>query len=467
MTPRQFLSAYQFDRRMVTGGHFPSEPIAVEAGDTVGVVLLNLGGPEKRADVEPFLYNLFMDPAIIDFPVGGILRHWLAKFIAKTRSQSVREDYEAIGGGSPINRLTSEQASDLEVLLNDRYGERTGAAFRTYIAMRYWHPFSEEAARQMEDDGVDKVVLLPLYPQYSKTTTGASLVYWEALEEAGEISQWPTTVVQEYAANPKYVQALSERIDEGLQRFPKAVRDDVQLVFSAHGTPLKEMKERRDPYCCLIHGTVDQVMKHRGHDRPHHVAFQSKVGPAEWLTPSTLDKIDELAGQNRKALLLVPVAFVTDHIETSYELDIEAREEAEEAGVRHFEVTSGLNSHPLFIEALAEATAAQIQPPQALAEAPASVGASTNGAAGRNGHVARSAESNSKDDPKNGRPVDATEEGYRLQPLDRMPRHAAAQRQVRCHQCECITEARCWTTEPTDQPAACSPRKEEHSSGVA
>jgi ferrochelatase len=457
MTPREFLSAYQFDRRMVTGGHFPSEPLQVEEGDTVGVVLLNLGGPEKREDVAPFLYNLFMDPAIIDLPVGGVLRHWLAKVIAKTRARSVGEDYEAIGGGSPINRLTREQASGLEWLLNDRYGSQTGASFRTYIAMRYWHPFSEEAARQMEDDEVDKVVLLPLYPQYSKTTTGASLVYWKALEEAGEIPQWPTTFVQEYAANPKYVQAVSERIDEGLQRFERAVRPDVQLLFSAHGTPLKEMKERRDPYCCLVHSTVDQLMKRRGHDRPYHVAFQSKVGPAEWLTPSTLDKIDELAEQGRRALLVVPIAFVTDHIETSYELDIEAREEAEDAGVRHFEVTSGLNSHPLFIEALAEATVAQIQCPQHEG-APVSV----NGTSGGNGRAAS----------ENGMPEQAVAEnghapgGYRLQPLDQMPRYAAARRQVRCHQCECITEARCWTAEPPASPASAAASGEEEAPSV-
>jgi ferrochelatase len=443
MTPREFLSAYEFDRRMVTGGHFPSDPLAVDDGDTVGVVLLNLGGPETQADVEPFLYNLFMDPAIIDLPVGGVWRHWLAKLIAKTRSRSVREDYEAIGGGSPINRLTREQSADLESLLNERYGETTGAHFRTYIAMRYWHPFSEEAARQMQEDGVDQVVLLPLYPQYSKTTTGASLVYWKTLQEEGEIPTWPTTVVQEYAANPKYIQALSERIDEGLQRFERDVRSDVQLVFSAHGTPLKEMKERRDPYCCLVHSTVDQVMKYRGHDRPYHVAFQSKVGPAEWLTPSTLDKLDDLAEQGRRALLVVPVAFVTDHIETSYELDIEAREEAEEAGVRHFEVTSGLNSHPLFIEALAEATVAQIQPPQAPAR-PLSVGDGAPGSAfaAQNGSA------------QNGSAENGREDGtYRLQPLNQMPRHNADQRQARCHQCECIAEARCWTTGPESSSA--------------
>lgn len=415
MTPREFLKVYEFDKRIVRGDYFPSDPLPIEEGDKVGVVMLNLGGPETLDDVEPFLYNLFMDPAIIDIPVGGILRHWLCQFIARRRSQSVREDYELIGGGSPLNRLTREQARSLESLLNKRYAEATGATFHTYIAMRYWHPFSEEAAAQMEADGIDKVVLLPLYPQYSKTTTGSSLVYWKALEDAGEIPEWPTTFVQEYAANPKYIQALSERIDEGLQRFPSDVCSDVHLLFSAHGTPLKEMTQRRDPYCCLIHSTIEQVMRYRGFDRPYHSAFQSKVGPGKWLEPSTPDKVEELADAGHTAILVVPVAFVTDHIETSYELDIEVREEAEAFGIKHYEVTTGLNSHPLFIEALTEATAAQLDLPEDVKQ-PSVAG--------------------------DGMP--ATDQ-YPLRPLDRMPRYPADERDTRCLQCDCVTEARRWT----------------------
>lgn len=428
MTPRQFLSKYRYDSRLVTGKFFPSEPLRVERGDRVGVVLLNLGGPNRTEDVEPFLYNLFMDPAIIDIPLPKVFRHSLCKYVAAKRSQSVAKDYEMIGGGSPINRLTREQAQTLEVLLNEKYGQPAGVTFRTYIAMRYWHPFSEEAAEQMRQDGINKVVLLPLYPHYSKTTTGASLLYWWRLQEEGEIPRWETTYVFEYAANPKYVQALSERIDEALQRFPRGVRDGVQLIFSAHGTPVKEMKVRRDPYCCLVHSTVDRVMAHRGYDRPFHVSFQSKVGPAEWLTPSTPEKIEELAKEGQTALLVVPVAFVTDHIETAYELDIEVRAEAETLGIEHFEVTSGLNCHPLFIAALGEAVAAQLLLPEGL-DAP---GASGDGA------------------------VSVAKEAYPLRPLDQLPRFKASQRCVRCHQCPKIMEARRWDTgseKPQEEPA--------------
>lgn len=233
----------------------------------------------------------------------------------------------------------------------------------------------------------------------------------------------------EYAAHPKYIQALSERIDEALQRFPHRVRDKVHLLFSAHGTPVKEMKERRDPYCCLIHSTVNRVMACREHDRPYHVAFQSKVGPAEWLTPSTPDQLKTLANEGHTAVLVVPVAFVTDHIETAYELDVEVREEAEAFGIEHYEVTSGLNCHPLFIGALAEAVVAQLRLPSSF-----EIG-SGDGAP----------------DAQAGLP-----------PLNRLPRFPAAQRHTRCHQCEHITEARCWTPDCADlkRPPATEPTAE-------
>jgi ferrochelatase len=399
MTALEFLRKYKFDERLINGQYFPTEPVEIVAGDKVGVVLMNLGGPDKLEDIEPFLYNLFMDPAIIDIPLRGILRHWLCSFIASKRSKKVGHDYNLIGGGSPINGLTREQADALDANLNEHYGETNEVSFKVYIAMRYWKPFSEDIAQQMQRDGITKVVLLPLYPHYSKTTTGSSLIYWWMLEKEGEIPKWPTAYVYEYAAHPKLIQAISERIDEGLARFPESVRDQVQLLFSAHGTPLYEMKDRRDPYCCLVHATAEQVMKYRQNDLPFHVAFQSKVGPAEWLTPSTPDKLQELAGRGYKAVLINPVAFVTDHIETAYELDIQIRAEAVKWGIEHYLVTGGLNSHPKFIEALAESAMSQV----------------------------RFAESSNQPAPY-----------YALD------KYLSRDRDCRCHQCEFITEAACW-----------------------
>lgn len=426
MTPRTFLKKYKYDQRLVNGNFFPSEPVSVKKDDTVGVVLFNLGGPESADDVAPFLYNLFMDPAIIDIPLKGVFRHWLCKGISSLRAKSVGEDYEVIGGGSPINRLTQEQADSLAELLNRKFGNAAGVTFKTYMANRYWYPLSEDAVARMKQDGVDKVLLLPLFPQYSKTTTGSALYYWWMLQQQGEMPQWPTTYVKEYAANPKYIQALSERIDEALQRFPKGIRENVHLVFSAHGTPLKEMKERRDPYCCLIHATVDRVMQLRKMDHPYHVAFQSKVGPSEWLTPSTSDKLEAMAVEGHSAVLIVPVAFVTDHIETSYELDIEVREEAQAAGIKHFEVMPALNCHPLFIEALAEATVSQLDLPYPPV-----------------------------------RMSNSTAPSYPLRPLDEMPRFHPKARATRCHQCERITEAHCWVVEGEEAAQQIEGRSEQ------
>ena len=348
---------------MVDGSFFDGDRLALEPGDRVGVVLLNLGGPMKTDDVEPFLYNLFMDPAIIDIPLKGRLRHLLARLISRLRAKKVALDYQAIDpqGGSMINRLTQEQADALETALNREFGEKNNLTFRTFIAMRYWHPFSEEAARAMEEAEIDKVVLLPLYPHYSKTTTGASLVYWKELVKEGEIPAWPTTYIQEYATHPRYLESLEHRIEEGLQRFPEDRRDTVHILFSAHGTPAKEMIERKDPYCCLIHSTVDRLTRRWSRPNSFDVAFQSKVGPATWLTPSTPDRIEELGEDEVTDILVVPIAFVTDHIETAYELDIEVREEALDAGITGYEVTDGLNTHPEFIAALAESTAAQLE----------------------------------------------------------------------------------------------------------
>ncbi len=405
MDARTFLKKFRYDERLITGGYYPLLPIEARPGETIGVVLMNMGGANTLADVEPFLYHLFMDPAIIDLPFGGILRHWLSKLISTRRSKKVGKDYDRIGGGSPINRLTQGQAKNLESALNRRFGDAVGIKFRVYVAMRYGHPTAEKAAQEMQNDNVNKVVLLPLYPQYSKTTTGSSLSYWWMLEQSGEIPKWPTTYIFEYAAHPKYIQALSSRIDEALERFPVEVRSKVQLVFSAHGTPLYEMKKRRDPYCCLIHSTVEQVMNYRSRDYPFHVSFQSKVGPAEWLTPSTPDKLKELADNGNKAVLLVPVAFVTDHIETLFELDMEVRKEALEFGIQHYEVTGGLNSHPLFIDALADAAALQVILPGA-----------------------------------------EKMEKFNVQIPDCkvILKYSSDERQTRCHQCEDITEAIKW-----------------------
>ena len=335
-------------------------PLGIVPGDVVGVVLMNLGGPRRRGDVEPFLYNRLMDPAEVDWSLPAFVRDRVCRVLARRRARPLADAYEQIGGVSPLARHTGEQASALERLLNRRFAAPTGATFRTYVAMRHWHPTSEEAAAQMAQDGVTKTVLLPLHPHYAGPTTGSSVAYWQALEAAGEIAACPTTFVREYAAHPKYVQALAERIDEGLQRFPRDARAGVQVVFCAQGAHVA--RGSRDPYCCLVHSTVQQVVDARADGRPVHVAFQRPLAPGRVLGPTLDALVETLADDGHAHVLVVPVSFVSDRVETAYDIDVVARAHAHTQGVTHFEVTNGLNGHPLLIEALAECVAAQVRP---------------------------------------------------------------------------------------------------------
>lgn len=413
MTPLDFLRHDAFDGRTEGGNVDVPAPLRVGDGERIGVVLLNVGGPRSLDEVQSFLYDLFMDPALHDWPVGGSMRHWLARVKAFWIASSVQEEYEVIGGRSPLNRLTQEQAESLEQHLEARYGDPAGITFRTYVASRYGPRLPEETAEQMRDDEIDRVVLLPMYPQYSRATTGSFLAYWSALEDAGDIPAWPTTAVLEYAANPKYIQALSERVDEGLQRFPHGLRDKVQLLFSVHGAPVSTGTRHRGPYCCLVHGTIDQIVQYREDDRPFHTAFQSRFGLSGDLQPSVGQKLESLGEANVDAVLAVPVTFVTDHLETSHGLDIAARKEAETVGIDHFEVATGLNTHPLFIEALGEAVVAQL-------DLPIDVNQLRLGG-------------------------DGLSQDYPLRPMSEMARHDPESRRFRCQVCEYGTQARRWT----------------------
>jgi len=425
MTALDILRAYESSQRTSPDEYASSTPLPINEGDRVGVVLFNLGGPAALDEVEPFLYRLLMDPALLGLPVGGRLRHWMAKSIAYVRGTSLREQYEMIGGGSPVPRLAQEQAQVLRRHLQAQYGDPAGVDFYTYPAMRYGRPFPEEAAAHMAADGVDKVVLLPSYPQYSTATTGSALTHWQALAEAGERPAWPTTVVPEYAANPKYVQAVSERIDEALQRFPPDLREEVALIFSAHDTVVRPAGKRGDSYCCHAYTTVQQVMRRPERDETFRMAFQGLMGPDHWLPSSPSDTAAELADQGHRAVLVVPFTFVTDHVNTRYELDVDVRATAEAQGVDHFEVTAGLNTHPLFIEALGEATAAQLQMPADINQL-------------RHGG-------------------DGASQSYSLRPLAELPRHDLRLSAAHCPQCGRTSGARRWTRPERPAPPEPSP----------
>jgi ferrochelatase len=306
------------------------------------IVLLNLGGPDSLDAVEPFLYNLFSDPDIIDFPLSFLFRKKLAKIIANKRAPRIREQYQKIGGKSPIMNHTQAQAQMLEERLNGRA--------HVYIAMRYWNPMISEAVNRIKSDGIEKVVLLPMYPQYSKATTGSSINEWNR-QAQGHNLDVETHIIESYHTNPLYIKAVVERIREALVMFPEERRDSVHILFSAHGTPMKLVKQG-DPYSEQISETVESVMKAGEFAQRHHLCFQSKVGPMKWLTPSTHETILELASNGVTDMLVVPIAFVSDHLETLYEINIEYRRLALENGIENFEMTEGLNGSETFIDAL-------------------------------------------------------------------------------------------------------------------
>jgi len=306
----------------------------------VGVVLFQLGGPDTLAAIEPFLYNLFCDPDIIDFPFARIGRKPLAKLISTTRARKVQHHYASIGGGSPIRRFTERQALALEAELTSY-----GLDARCFVAMRYWHPFTSEAIAQLRAAQCDEVVLLPLYPQYSSTTTGSSLNEWQRLFHGDA----PVRIVESFFRHPAYLDAVIEKIEETLARFPVPGR--AELVFSAHSVPLSVIA-KGDPYQRHIEQTVRLLMERGGWPNPHRLCYQSKVGASKWLQPSLHRTLHDLAAEKTREVCIVPVAFVSDHVETLGEIDHEAREQARRLGITQFEMSAGLNDSPKFISAL-------------------------------------------------------------------------------------------------------------------
>jgi ferrochelatase len=334
---------------------------------SLGVVLFQLGGPDSLQAIEPFLYNLFSDPDIIDFPFARLARPTLARLISSRRASKVQEHYASIGGKSPLRELTERQARALETEL------RQTLDARVLVAMRYWHPLTEEAVARVEAQNFGELILLPLYPQYSKTTTGSSLNEWHRQYTARVRQPLPTQIVREFYDDPFYLDALIEKINEGLVRFAapdpsgngRSSPADVHLVFSAHGAPLSVI-EAGDPYQAQIEATVRLAMERGGWPNPHKLCYQSRVGPGRWLAPSLDQTLSELAAQGVKRVLVIPVAFVSDHVETLSEIDIEARALAGRLGIRQFEVMPALNDSPKFIAALAALVLKQVAVKEAI-----------------------------------------------------------------------------------------------------
>jgi ferrochelatase len=317
----------------------------------LGVILFQLGGPDSLAAIEPFLYNLFCDPDIIDFPFARIARQPLARLIASRRAKHVAHHYTEIGGKSPILENTMRQAAALESALRADFDARVA------VAMRYWHPFTDSAIQEIERHAPDEVVLLPLYPQYSKTTTGSSLNEWNRRFRP---NGWNPKIhtIEQFFEDDAYLNSVVEMVEESLARFSDP--RDVDVVFSAHSLPVAVV-EKGDPYQKQIERTADLVWQRGRWTARRHLCYQSKVGASKWLRPSMHETIKRLAAEGSKHVLVVPISFVSDHVETLHEIDIEHREQARSLGIEDYRMVPGLNDSPAFIAALAELVRSRVE----------------------------------------------------------------------------------------------------------
>jgi protoporphyrin/coproporphyrin ferrochelatase len=307
------------------------------------VVLFNLGGPDRPEAIRPFLLNLFRDPAILRVPF--FVRPFLARIIARARVKPATENYALLGGKSPLLELTQRQADALE--------RELGAGTRCFIAMRYWHPFSLETARAVKAFAPDEVFLLPLYPQYSTTTTGRSLTAWrEAAATAGLVVR--TTVLCCYSDDAGFAASIADLLRatlmEARREIPAGTR--LRVLFSAHGLPEK-IVQQGDPYQSQVERSTAAVLSALGEDVDWTICYQSRATPQKWISPSTDDEIAR-AGREKMAVVVVPIAFVSDHSETLVELDVEYRELAHKEGVPGYFRVPVPNESPLFISALAD-----------------------------------------------------------------------------------------------------------------
>ena len=302
-------------------------------------MIYNLGGPDSPDAVRPFLKNLFSDPMILRVP--ALVRAFLSWFIAWRRAPVAREIYAQIGGRSPILPETEKQASALQSALGDDH--------RVFIAMRYWHPFAEETAREVFRWKPDRVVLMPLYPQFSTTTTESFTRIWGPAARAAGLNV-PTADICCWPEAAGFIDAVVRATEAAIDKLP----DDAayRILYSAHGLP-KKIVDAGDPYAHQVERTAAAVQANlRDASADHVICYQSRVGPMEWLKPYTEDEIRR-AGADKKALVVVPVAFVSEHSETLVELDIEYAELAEEAGVPAYVRAPTVNDDPAFIESLA------------------------------------------------------------------------------------------------------------------
>jgi ferrochelatase len=314
----------------------------LQADRRTAVVLLNMGGPDSLEAVEPFLFNLFSDRSLIALPGGALLQKPLARMLARRRAEKSRENYRRIGGRSPLADWTLRQARGLAEVL--------GESWSVEVVMRYCPPRAQEVLWRMRSEGVQQALVLPLYPQYAGATSGSSIADFRQAA-ATLYPELAYGIIDHWYDWPPYLDALAARIGEGLQLLPENLRAGAPILFSAHALPQKVI-DRGDPYLGQTLATVRGVMQRLG-ERPWHLGFQSRSGPVKWLQPAVDAVLKDLAAAGHTAVVMVPLSFVSDHIETLHEIDQVYRQKARELGIVHFARSLSLNDHPDFIRALA------------------------------------------------------------------------------------------------------------------
>jgi len=305
----------------------------------IAVILLNMGGPERLEDVEPFLFNLFSDRLIIRLG-PAFMQKTIARFISRRRAPKSSKTYAKIGGRSPLGKITADQAKALEK-------ELAGSNIsRVAVSMRYWHPRAEETLAQLQKNGMKRIIALPLYPHYSIATTGSSIS--DLFETNKSLSKpFEIETIESWPVQPEYINALATNIMKGAELF---AGEELQVVYSAHSLPVKFIEEG-DPYVEHLKLTIQAVESLTA--MPGKLCYQSRSGPVEWLSPSPPEVLEELARDGCKNVLMVPISFVSDHVETLYEIDMLYGEMAQGLGIR-MERAASLNCMPEFIDALKE-----------------------------------------------------------------------------------------------------------------
>lgn len=316
------------------------------------IILFNLGGPDNLAAVEPFLVNLFRDREIIQLPGGAALQPLMARLIAKMRGRSVRNNYRRIGGGSPQLRITRDQASALENRLNATAGGSHN--YRVFIAMRYTRPSAEDALTAIAAAGIRRIVTLTLFPHWSKATTGSSRNEFDRTlaSPAWRRARFDITHIEHYADNPLYLDAVAATVRSAWNDIPAERRTRAVILFSAHGLPQRFIDEG-DPYVEHINATRFGVLERLKLPNRQLLAFQSRTGPVKWIGPGTEEVLAELGDSGVTDVLVVPLSFVSDHIETLYEVDMLFADAARASGIIGYSRSPALNTLPVFIEALA------------------------------------------------------------------------------------------------------------------